>query len=258
MDVLSVRDPHGRTRWHLTAALGDNVSIKRLCSCSNESCNSRDDQGNTALYYAAALDHVEIVSTLICHGADTNAVNYQKETALHAAASQNATEAMRCLLGSEKTTWETATVKDAKGQTALHLAAAKGHWKAVNVMCSSCFNCKVAQDNERNTALMLAVCADQLETVEWLLFHGSHSVLELCNAQGKTPLWWAVEHGQTSMCKLLLSFGASCSVVDPKGNSMLHLAACDEKTELLRLLLTHGADTTARDLQAGFAAVSFV
>ena len=34
-------------------------------------------QGNTALYYAAALDHVEIVSTLICHGADTNAVNYQ-------------------------------------------------------------------------------------------------------------------------------------------------------------------------------------
>lgn len=39
---------------------------------------------------------------------------------------------------------------------------------------------------------------------------------------------------------------------------MLHLAACDEKTELLRLLLTHGADTTARDLQAGFAAVSVV
>lgn len=32
---------------------------------------------------------------------------------------------------------------------------------------------------------MLAVCADQLETVEWLLFHGSHSVLELCNAQVK-------------------------------------------------------------------------
>jgi len=67
------------------------------------------------------------------------------------------------------------------------------------------------------------------------------------NYSGWTPLHEAAYWGRTEIAKLLLSHGADVNAKDNFGWTPLHKAAEEGKTEITKVLLSHGADVNARD-----------
>ncbi|MEA1914351.1 MAG: ankyrin repeat domain-containing protein [Campylobacterota bacterium] len=78
------------------------------------------------------------------------------------------------------------------------------------------------QDDEGNTALIVAIQKNDLVTVRLLLGEGAD--VNLQNAQGSTPLSVAVMKGDKDffdMVQLLLSFDANPNIKDPKGLTLI-------------------------------------
>ena len=65
---------------------------------------------------------------------------------------------------------------------------------------------------------------------------------------GHTPLMWCVSCGSAGLTERLLREGANVHACRPDGSTALHVAAqCEASAAVARMLLTAGADPTARD-----------
>ena len=115
-----------------------------------------------------------------------------------------------------------------------------------------------AQDSEGTPALMAAVLYSNADCVKLLLDHGADRNAR--NAAGATPLHWAVP--DPAKVKLLLAAGADANArsTNLQRTPLLVAASYPGSTEVLRLLLEHGADIHAKDRSGmhalGRAAVS--
>ena len=64
---------------------------------------------------------------------------------------------------------------------------------------------------------------------------------------GRTALWWAAARGNDEHVKILLSYGASHSLLLESGSSSLHTAAYMQRKKCLRSLLEAGAEVNQTD-----------
>ncbi|CAI5471323.1 unnamed protein product [Closterium sp. Yama58-4] len=163
-------------------------------------------------------------------------------------------------------------VRDANGRTALHFAASKGHVDACRYMIEEIGVPVDVKDDEGETPLMLAARDDHSEAATWLVEHGaavatsaeksgaqaihhaaghgSVKILELLldhgadpNAQSDAgpPLLWACGHGKVAAAEVLLTRGANPDTPSEDGVNSLLTATAAGETEIIKLLLKHGA-----------------
>jgi ankyrin repeat protein len=108
------------------------------------------------------------------------------------------------------------------------------------------------------TALHLAVFFGQPETARILLEAGANVLARTTNALDNHPLHAAVASSNAATrlvsAELLLKAGAAVNERQSGGFTALMAAAQNGDTELLRLLLAHGADPSIRDDQGRSAA----
>jgi SepF-like predicted cell division protein (DUF552 family) len=105
-----------------------------------------------------------------------------------------------------------------------------------------------------NEKLLDAVEEGDIAKVKELLKKGSdpnardHGPRERVWRYGKTPLCLAVEHGHTEIVKLLIEHGAdvNASCYIDSFETPLHQAVVDDDTEIAKLLIQNGADVNAR------------
>lgn len=166
-------DQHGRTPLHFACATGrvNVVGFLMRNKCQLDIC---DNDGISPLMKAIQCQQEPCALYLLDHGAD-------------------------------------AKLSDLHGNTALHLAAAKG-----------------------STTL-----------VQRLLDH--HTDLEAQNQDGSTPLMIAVSENGREMTEFLLKKGASVHVTDKAGRTPLLIAACHRNWDLASLLLSYGSDISHKD-----------
>ncbi|KAF7242953.1 Histone-lysine N-methyltransferase EHMT1, partial [Varanus komodoensis] len=74
-------------------------------------------------------------------------------------------------------------------------------------------------------------------------------LLALQDAGGRTALFWATEFRHERLAQLLLSRGADPTARDHEGNSCLHWAACVGHVPIARLLLEAGAELNVPNAQ---------
>jgi ankyrin repeat protein len=107
----------------------------------------------------------------------------------------------------------------------------------------------VTDVNKRTPPLFLAVRHGNLEKVKELAGEGVD--INMYNHQGVTPLMYAVDHGEIEIVRWLLEQGAE---VDKRGNwdsaapNPLIIAAKENKTEIMDLLFSYGADPNPKTL----------
>jgi len=87
-----------------------------------------------------------------------------------------------------------------------------------------------------NTALHFGVFNNQVPVVLKLL-SSEKTKIDSTNRLGLTPLLSAVECGHSALVRILVSKGASVSVADNQGFTVLHKAVLTGNTEILRYLL---------------------
>ena len=172
----------------------------------NSDVNARDKRGTTPLMYAAAIGSLEAVKLLVDAGADANAKNAFDATALMWAAGN--IEKVRLLLS------KGADVKARSkiGRTPLLVAALHdGSSEIVQLMIEKGADV-LARDKDGISVLEAAAYVNDADTVRLLLAKGANPNTK--DELGATPLFQAASNG-------------------------------DRNTEVVRLLLQHGADVNA-------------
>ena len=202
--------------------------------------NKRDQEGNTALYYACQKGYRDIEALLLDNDADASCINNRSESPLHAAARSGNKEILGkllqkgvdinvtdnegrtpliCLLDNKRTDaalflmdqGADTEVADASGHKAIDYATAHGLREVVARL--SCGN---DRDARGNTPLHQAVYNGQGEIVRTLLL-SDKSMLDSTNDGGETPLILACMQGNLVMVNLLLVVFAFHRTVDRLG-----------------------------------------
>ena len=113
------------------AKKGKTEDIRRLAKLGAD-INSKDNDGRTAIHFAAYFSTTETCRVLKELGADINSRTNDDLTALHVAAGNGYTETCRFLV---KELGADVNAKGDMGWTVLHLAAGNGHTETCRVLC---------------------------------------------------------------------------------------------------------------------------
>lgn len=135
------------------AKIGDRAAAERFLSDS-VGIDSKDRFGMTALHYAAAYGHAEIVELLLAEGADVDAANAAGGTPLGVAAmGVGASERVARLLIAKGAN---VNARNPDGRTVLHKAVMSGNAGVVEVLLSSGADDRI-KDKDGKTPLERAV-----------------------------------------------------------------------------------------------------
>ena len=112
---------------------------------------------------------------------------------------------------------------------------------------------RAAVDADGTTPLHWAVRAGDLATVQRLLREGASATV--ANRYGVTPLSLAAENGDPTAIDALLAAGASATSEVSDGQTMLMLAARSGNQAAIRTLIAHGAQVNAKEHVLGETAL---
>lgn len=208
----------GRTALMIVAGMVNNaVSITeqvkkiRLLADKGANLDAKDENGNTALMYAAANDAAPgIIQALVNAGANVNAVNNAGETALMTALKHRANE------------------------------------KTVLALLESKADANIA-DNSSLTPLWQVLTANGSEGIlEMLLRYGANT--EIPNAAGELPLWYALTKSGDEAVMAVLARGVrnTNSLNDDADTPLLFALKHNYPAEVVQALLENGANPKIR------------
>jgi ankyrin repeat protein len=250
----------------------DTQAVKRALDEDAELANLEDRYGSTPLMYAALYAECDCVQLLLDRGADPNHVDEHGATALMWGARD---EAKSRLLVAHKAN---VNARSKFGRTPLMVASTfAGNVGTVQLLLAAGADFS-ATDEQKDSALTLAVMTGDVELVEVLLKAGAD--VNQGPASGK-PLSGAAYLDHLPMMQLLLGYGARGSVNDgglvyaaangsvlavtmlldagARVNDQVKTGSLPEHAlsaaaysdyqskEVVRSLLAHGADPTVRD-----------
>jgi ankyrin repeat protein len=191
----------------VAASRGDYASTLRLLSESD--VNARDAVGNTALIYAAAGGHAEVLRLLLRAGAN-------------------------------------ASLRNGAALSALDRAKGSGRRDAVELLAAADEAARAEVLTESDSRLLKASLGGDAASVASLLSRGASSDARSPGTRW-TPLMCACASVSVETARALLDNGARVDDVAADGRMALHVSAQAGDVELIRLLLSRGADPARRD-----------
>lgn len=260
-------DEVGTSPLH-NAAKGGHWDIARLLLEKNASPRIEDGNRATPLRLAVRAGHQEIVRLLLeCDPPSIETKERETYRHLRIAAALGHTEIVQLFLDCN-----TPTLGRKDDETALHLAAAKGHpdvcelllkhdkaltrsfWERMTGPSLEVFS----KDYSGNTPFAYAVEKGHERVVEVFL-HNYPELGKTCDRHKELLFHRAIRVGKIDMVRIFLNHGTDTELKDNRGRGALHVAVSTENmgyvteaTEIIKLLLEHGASVDAKDKQ-GFS-----
>ena len=237
--------PTLRDIWLLQAAAEGQQEVVQWLLYNCAELNSRDENGQTPLSWAAVNGHEAVVKLLLSRddvAADSQDKNGQTPLSL---AAKNGHEAVVKLLLSRDDV--VADSQNEYGRTPLSWAAKKGHEEVVKLLLS---RDDVAADSSNRWDQTPLSCAARNghEEVVKLLLSRDDVAADSRDEYGRTPLYWAAKNGHEVVVKLLLSRDdVAADFQDEDGQTPLSLAAKRGHKAVVMLLLSR--DDVAADSQ---------
>ncbi|XP_049642946.1 ankyrin repeat domain-containing protein 27 [Suncus etruscus] len=250
-------DNNGNTPLHLACTYGHEDCVKALVyydvqSCRLDICN---EKGDTPLHIAARWGYHGIIETLLQNGASTEIQNRLKETPLTCALNSKvlaSMEARRPALEKRRTSSEVFSQQTPPSADSISLSSSTSSFSSTS---ASSRQDEPGKDYREVEKLLRAVADGDLEMVRYLLEWteedlneaeedvGSTAGLDLCHPLCQCP---RCAPFQKKPAKIPAS-GLSVNVTNQDGSSPLHVAALHGRTDLVPLLLKHGANVGARN-----------
>lgn len=226
--------------------------------------NVRAPDGSTALLWAVYHVSVPAVHELLAAGADANAGNRYGVTPVLEACRVGSPAIFEALLKAGASV----RVKYPFGETPLMDCAYTGNLAGVKQLIAHGENVNAREQTEDETALMMAAEQGHLAVVKSLLAAGAlpnlvardtplHNPKTIGGAVkvdyprgGMTALMFAAREGHGDVVKALLRAGANPRLKTPDGLSAMVLAVVNDRLDLAKVLLDHGADPNDGSLTA--------
>ncbi|XP_050690454.1 poly [ADP-ribose] polymerase tankyrase-2-like isoform X1 [Eriocheir sinensis] len=207
---------------------GDLVRVKKLVTPQN--VNARDTAGrkSSPLHFAAGFGRRDVVEHLLNLGAAVGARDDGGLIPLHNACSFGHAEVVSLLLkhGADP------NARDNWNYTPLHEAASKSKFDVCIVLLQNGGDHSI-RNTDGKTALDLA------DTYARSVLTGEYKKEELLEA--------ARAGSEDRLLTLLTPLNVNCHASDGRKSTPLHLAAGYNRTEIVTILLQHGADVHAKD-----------
>ncbi len=220
------------------AQLDDITTVKRIlaakvkllnATASRSVCREHPDikADETALHLACRRGHISVIKFLLSLKANVNFASARGASPLHLAASAGKTQVVEMLTaaGADRDS------KDSAGRTPLHDAVINRQMTCVQLLLRNGTDCN-AKDTNGNTPLHEAMNIDSERILNALLKAGAK--VDKKNAHGQTPLHMVIINTDHS----------AAARTDPKA-----ITKRQHALQVLRLLLSNGADANAIDAQ---------
>ncbi|KAI1717947.1 ankyrin repeats (3 copies) domain-containing protein [Ditylenchus destructor] len=226
-------DSDGRTPCHVAVMEKDQVTLELLLSHPDTSALSvRDRYGQTPLALAmknrynhaaeAICRRLPHAAVQLLAGAQVNTQNARGQTALHIAAAEDFDELCRVLLDNSADP----NIFDADGNNALHSAVARGACKSTQLLLLESEVDYVATNKKRQNIMHL--CANNKGIVSAEVFLTILEVhpdfpLEIPDMYGNTLFLLSFINGNAELCRMALKNGACMGVVNHHGQSVFNI-----------------------------------
>ena len=260
---VNATDDWNRTPLYLAAARG-HTAVTELLLNSGANPNVRSDTSETTALIAATDNrHDDIASLLVANDADIDAKGKDGQTALHCAARQNNVAIGRMLLaaGAER------EARCQGGETPLAWAAYQGRAEFAKLLIEHGADIEAPLPDRQTTPLWHAVSQGHIDTAKVLLAGGAKTDT---NLSGRTLVHVAMQRNHSDMVRVLLREGVKVASIrkaayfgdldtvrilvregganakDDAGYTPLHCALCGGHEEIVRFLLSEGADVNAK------------
>ncbi|MGB2866682.1 MAG: ankyrin repeat domain-containing protein [Sedimentisphaerales bacterium] len=188
----------------------------------------KDDNGLTALYWAAFDSSKDVLDLILANGNYANTI--------HLAACRGDLSRIKTLI-EEGTDVNT---RDGFGCTPLHWAVLAESPDVADFLIAK--GADINAKDTRNLSPLMAACA--LPVVELLISKGA-DIQGQDALQGQTKLHMACGGGEKDVADLLIRRGADVNLRDKRGQTPLWIAASGGHKEIVELLIKKGADINA-------------
>ncbi len=221
-----------------SAAFRGNVVAVRTLISQGAGVNEQDTYGSTALMAAALEGYAEVVEILIDAGADVNQQDKNGGTALISPSLRGHIEVVKLLLNAG------ANVKSKSGICAFFHAAASGHTQIVRLFLEKGLDINV-RDSLGCTALISAcTSAGNIETVKFLLANGADYNFKAFRSED-TALHIAAANDKHELISFVRNAGADINARNVGGATPLLYAAHRGYRETIGWLISFGADVNS-------------
>ncbi|KAF7391259.1 hypothetical protein HZH66_009739 [Vespula vulgaris] len=247
----NVNSGKGHTPFHY-AAFGNSYEVARYFlqkGITEESLHSEE----TVLHVAARSNALEVLKLLAPNNVSLNRLDVNGYAPIHYVADRGDPACLKILLQAACQV----DLSSKKGDTALHLAAEAGCLENVELLLENDANVN-SKNNRGQTALHLAARSHCLDCVELLLRKG-HSDPNDEDIDGRTPLHLALGRSLLAydVTETLIIWRANVNKIDKYGYTPLHVAALNELSQCVDILIQHNGDLSART-KGGTSALSII
>jgi len=209
--------------------------------------NAQNNNGNTPLHIAVRDNKQYFAHTLLTHGANINAQNNNGDTPLHLT---NNISTIKILL----THGADINAQNKSSYTPLHFVSEIDSLDVVKFLVQNGADIN-AQTTSGDTPLHLAAEYNTLDVIQFLIESGADittqnnngdTPLDIQHSDNENTLWHQTILSQnTSLANLLVNKGAHqipLNIIDPEGNTPLHLAVASSNLHFAQFLISNGAD----------------
>ncbi|XP_068550045.1 ankyrin repeat domain-containing protein 27 isoform X2 [Anas acuta] len=255
---MDVQDNNGNTPLHLACTYGHEDCVKALVYYDVRSCrlDIGNEKGDTPLHIAARWGYQGIIEVLLQNGANPDIQNRMKETSLQCALNSK----ILSLMELNYITFE-------RGQSASELPlrspqhSAETFSRGSSVSSLSSASIDTRQEEIKNSykeveKLLRAVADGDLEMVRYLLEWMEEELEDEDDTVGTSKTEFCHPLCQCSKCgpaqkkfARIPTNGLGVNVSNQDGFTPLHMAALHGHSELVSLLLKHGASVSAKNAQ---------
>ncbi|KAI9207399.1 ankyrin repeat-containing domain protein [Polychytrium aggregatum] len=263
----------GTTPLMMAAQCGSLRTVERLLKNPAVDIDVKSDEGFTALHYAITSNNVDIFVKLF--EVTSRPIEIEERThILTSAYSSGSLQLVELIVSKELDPW----IRDSDGNGSLALAAQSNSLDLVQyllkrdkspkdlvqetnasgmtplmVACQANVSASIARalveagadvnatDDNGNTPLFHAVCAQASISLIRYLVNEAHANVHATNNSKSTPCLEAVSYGYDAAVVFFLHKGADVTVQDNEGHSMLVYACSSGNLGLVKILLDHGA-----------------
>eukprot|EP01132_Coremiostelium_polycephalum_P002243 gene2243-2765_t len=234
---------HGRTALHFAVA-GNHIEILQYLLVEQKADpNLSDTDGNTPLHLAIIQGLTLAVEALLKNGANVNAINKDGSTPIMMVSLNGEEKIVDLLLeyGADVNS------SNKKGNTALHYATLRGHKKVVDKLLEAGSDVN-AVNQDGATSLHVAAEENYPTIIETLANSGA--CVDHQRLDGWTPLYTAAYKGNIETALSLLSMSASVDSHNLEGWTPLHAACAEGHLQMAELLIdTYKADINRQNSQ---------
>ncbi|XP_008837693.1 ankyrin repeat domain-containing protein 27 isoform X1 [Nannospalax galili] len=248
-----VLDNNGNTPLHLACTYGHEDCVKALVYYDVHSCrlDIGNEKGDTALHIAARWGYQGIIETLLQNGAPTEIQNRLKETPLKCALNSKILSVMEAHHVSCERPSKVPSQSPPHSMDSISQGSSTSSFSS---MSASSRQEEIKKDYREVEKLLRTVADGDLEMVRYLLEWTEEDLEDMDSTVSTAELEFCHPLCQCSKCALaqkklarIPASGLGVNVTNQDGSSPLHVAALHGRTDLVSLLLKHGAYSGARN-----------